>query len=126
MARGERTAARSAFTQAISLDPRNAFAWANLGATEMLLGNTAKARQAYDRALEADSDNWLANYNLSAYFARRGNRNAALDHLQRCFATLRRNGSRLELDSVLRDLQSNSAFNTMRHDSRFSNLIASR
>ena len=126
MARGQRAAARSAFSRAISLDPGNAFAWANLGATEMLLGDAGKAKQAYDRALEVDDDNWLAHYNLGVYFARRGGHSQALAHLRRSLEALRLNGSGRELNSVLRDLQTNSAFSAMRHDPRFRDLIAGR
>lgn len=126
LAGGRNTAARDAFAQATDLDSQNAFAWANLGAAEMLLGRVEHARRAYDRALRTDGENWLAHYNLGVYFVRTGAEREAFSHLELGLATLRREGAQRELAAVRDDLQTNSVFYEIRHDPRFRNLLESR
>jgi len=124
MARGRHRDARDAFARATELDEENAFAWANLGAAEMILGEPSAARRAYDVALRADRDNWLALYNLGVYFVRTGDTRQAFQRLDDSLRVLEEQGSQKELRAVLNDLETSSTFSEVRNDPRFRNLLA--
>jgi len=122
MAQGERQNGRDVFAQATELEPENAFAWANLGAAEMVLGKNGAGLAAYKRALVLDPDLWLARYNLGLHFARSGRPLEALDQLEQSISTLRREQS-AQLTQVLADLRHNPAFGGLRNETRFQRLV---
>jgi len=114
--------AREDFLQATVEDPQNAGAWAALGGVDMLTRREEEARQAYERALTVDPDSWIAHYNFGFYFARKGEIEAALLHLDRAVALLGRSGS-VDRTAVLNDLRNNPVLAPLRRDPRFARLL---
>lgn len=123
LAQGQKNAGRDAYARATQLAPDDAYAWANLGAAEMLLGNVESGERAYLKALQLDADNWLARYNLATHLARSGRREEALEHLDKAISTLRRSGETKRLEDVRRDMTTSSAFTELRDDQRFQRLL---
>ncbi len=114
--------AREDFLQATVADPQNAGAWAALGGVDMLTRREEEARQAYERALTVDPDSWIAHYNFGFYFARKGETEAALLHLDRAVSLLSRSGS-IDRSAVLDDLRTNPVLAPLRRDPRFARLL---
>ena len=114
--------AREDFFQATVEDPQNAGAWAALGGADMLTHREDEARQAYERALTIDPENWTAHYNFGFYFARKGEKEAALLHLDRAVFLLGRSG-KVDRTAVLDDLRKNPVLNPLRRDPRFARLL---
>ena len=116
--------AYAAFAEATKSDPRNAYAWANLGAAAALLSRTSEARSAYERALAIDPSNWLAHYNLACLLTGSGARDEALRHLEVTAAQLRiQTKSREELNAVMSSIRADEALGALRNDSRFISLF---
>jgi Flp pilus assembly protein TadD len=114
--------ARNDFLKATEEDPENANAWAALGGACMLSDREEEARQAYERALTIDPDSWTAHYNYGCYFARKGESESALGHLERAVTLLDRTGN-VDRASVRDDLRQNPALATLRQDPRFTRLL---
>ena len=73
--------ALSVFARAAQLDPDNASAWLNLGATRLILQDFAGAVGDLARAVELAPGNSTAHYNLGVAYALRGLEPAAIRHL---------------------------------------------
>ena len=58
--------AERAFRQALTIDPRFARSYTNLGALALLTGDAARARDYYLQALAVDDDNVLARMQLAS------------------------------------------------------------
>ncbi|PYQ64938.1 MAG: hypothetical protein DMF53_06510 [Acidobacteria bacterium] len=114
--------ARADFLTATQEDPENANAWAALGGVSMLTDREEEARQAYERALTIEPDNWTAHYNYGCYFARKGETESALGHLERAVSLLGRAGH-VDRTAVLEDLRQNPALGSLRQDPRFVRLL---
>src|SRR5262245_4045106 len=114
--------ARSDFLTANKEDPENAHAWAALGGACMLSDREEEARQAYERALTFDPDSWTTHYNYGCYFARKGETESALGHLERAVALLDRAGN-VDRATVRDDLRQNPALGALRQDPRFARLL---
>jgi tetratricopeptide (TPR) repeat protein len=114
--------AREDFLQATEEDPQNANAWAALGGVDMLTRREEEARQAYEKALTADPDSWIAHYNFGFYFARKGETEAALLHLDRAVSLLGRSGN-VDRTAVIDDLRKNPVLAPLRRDPRFARLL---
>jgi serine/threonine-protein kinase len=132
MTRGRRLAgerklqeAYAAFAEATKADPRNAFAWANLGGAAALMSKTDEARAAYDRALDIDPSNWLAHYNLACLLTGSGARDEAFQHLEVTVAQLRLQArSPEEFAAVMSSIRGDEALRVLRNDARFTKLLA--
>ena len=120
---GKSVSARRSFRRAIERNPVDAFAWANLGAAEMVLGNRTEALRAYEEALRLDASNWLAHYNLGLYWSRAGRIDAALDHLEQSIEALSDPSHRSERQAVRADLLEHPDFGRLRHETRFQRLV---
>ena len=114
--------ARADFLKATEEDPENANAWAALGGVSMLTDREEDARQAYERALAIEPDNWTAHYNYGCYFARKGETESALGHLERAVSLLGRAGH-VNRTAVSEDLRQNPALGALRQDPRFAKLL---
>ena len=114
--------AREDFLQATVEDPQNAGAWAALGGVDMLTRREEEARQAYEKALTIDPDSWIAHYNFGFYFARKGETEAALLHLDRAVSLLGRSGN-VDRTTVMNDLRNNPVLAPLRRDPRFARLL---
>ena len=114
--------ARADFLQATEKDPENANAWAALGGADVLTHREEEAHKAYERALTADPDSWIAHYNFGFYFARTGETEPALQHLDRAVALLSQAGS-ANRAAVLDDLRKNPVLDPLRRDPRFAKLL---
>lgn len=122
---GKMNEAYAAFGEATSLDPSNAFGWANLGGAAALVGRPGEARAACERALRIDGDNWLAHYNLACHFTGAGEREEALRHLEITVKSLKQQArSRDELNAVMNSIRADDALGELRNDSRFAELLA--
>jgi tetratricopeptide (TPR) repeat protein len=117
---GRYEAARRAFRSAVESDPTDATAWANLGLAASLTNHQEEALDCYTRALRLEPSHWLAHYNLGLFWDRRGDRERALEHLERAFAALPGPGQRGDLE---RDLRSASISAPLRNDPRFVALL---
>lgn len=117
--------ARAKFLHATRVDAENAFAWANLGAAELHLGNRTAAAQDLSRAAALDRDNWVARYNYGLYLAGSGQDNLALGHLQAAAAILKREDNQAAIAAVKQDLGETPDVEHLRSDPRFRALIAS-
>ncbi len=115
--------AHAEFLKATEEDPENANAWAALGGVCMLTDREEDARQAYERALAIEPESWTAHYNYGCYFARKGEPESALGHLERALSLLGRVGH-ADRATVLDDLRQNPALGTLRQDPRFTRLLA--
>lgn len=120
---GKSESARRSFRRAIERNPVDAFAWANLGAAEMVLGNRDEALRAYEEALRLDASNWLAHYNLGLYWSRAGRIESALDHLEQSLEALADPSHRSERQAVRDDLLEHPDFGRLRHETRFQRLV---
>jgi len=114
--------ARTDFLEATEEDPENANAWAALGGISILTHREEDARQAYERALAIEPESWTAHYNYGCYFARKGETESALGHLERAVALLRRSGN-VDRAAVLADLRQNPVLGALRQDPRFVRLL---
>ncbi len=114
--------AHADFLQATEEDPENANAWAALGGVCILTNREEDARQAYERALAIEPDNWAAHYNYGCYFARKGETESALGHLERAVSLLSRVGH-IDRTAVHEDLRQNPALGSLRQDPRFARLL---
>ncbi len=114
--------ARADFLKATEEDPENANAWAALGGINVLTHREDEARQAYERALAIEPDSWIAHYNFGFYFARKGETEPALQHLDRAVELLGRPGS-ADRAAVLDDLRKNPVLDPLRQDPRFAKLL---
>jgi tetratricopeptide (TPR) repeat protein len=114
--------ARAEFLKATQEDPDNANAWAALGGVCMLTGREEDARQSYERALTIEPESWTAHYNYGCYFARKGETESALGHLERAVSLLDRT-VRVDRATVRRDLRQNPALGALRQDPRFTRLV---
>lgn len=103
-------------------DPGNSIAWADLGAAAVLAGNPGQAQEAYRKALALDPQSWLAHYNLALLCARRGDREAAFDHLRRALAALPDTADR-ERRAMVRGLLEEPSLGPLRDDPRFADLL---
>jgi tetratricopeptide (TPR) repeat protein len=113
--------ARADFLKATQEDPENANAWAALGGACMLTDNDEEARNAYERALAIEPENWTAHYNYGCYFARKGETESALGHLERAVSLLNR-AANVDRGTVREDLRQNPALAALRQDPRFERL----
>ena len=120
---GKSESARRSFRRAIERNPVDAFAWANLGAAEMVLGNRDEALRSYEEALRLDASNWLAHYNLGLYWSRAGRIEPALDHLEQSIEALADPSHRSERQAVRGDLLEHPDFGRLRHETRFQRLV---
>jgi tetratricopeptide (TPR) repeat protein len=59
------TLATAYYCRALEHDPDQADVWANLGSSQLALGERAAARQSYGRALELQSDSSVARFGLA-------------------------------------------------------------
>jgi tetratricopeptide (TPR) repeat protein len=116
--------ARREFQGALDEDPENAMAWANLGLADAVSGRDREALDAYNMALRLDHGNWLAHYDLGLFWARRGQRELALAHLEDAFAAVPDPQSR-ERRSMVADLRAAAVPAALQRDSRFQELLAS-
>ncbi len=114
--------ARTDFLKATEEDPENANAWAALGGADMLTHREAEARAAYEHALAVDPNSWNAHYNFGFYFARRGENEAALEHLDRADSLLRGTAG-VDRAAVIDDLRKNPVLASLRRDPRFERLL---
>jgi hypothetical protein len=114
--------ARADFLRATEEDPENANAWAALGGVCMISHREEDARQAYERALAIEPESWTAHYNYGCYFARKGETESALGHLERAVLLLGRSGN-VDRNAVLDDLRQNPALGALRQDPRFVRLL---
>jgi Flp pilus assembly protein TadD len=114
--------ARTDFLKATEEDPENANAWAALGGADMLTHREEEARNAYEKALRVDPDSWIAHYNFGFYLARKGEKEAALQHLDRAVFLLGRSGS-VDRAAVIDDLRKNPVLEPLRQDPRFERLL---
>jgi Tfp pilus assembly protein PilF len=110
------------FLTATQEDPENANAWAALGGVCVLTDHEEEARQAYERALAIEPDNWTAHYNYGCYFARKGETESALGHLERAVSLLGR-AAHIDRATVRDDLRQNPALESLRQDPRFGRLL---
>lgn len=115
--------ARHEFLAATESDPQAPLAWANLGAAEVLLGQTEQAREAYRKSLELDPGNWLAHFNLALLAARGGDREEALEHLEKSLASLPATATR-ERRALVRGVLHEPALATVRDDPRVADLLS--
>ncbi|MFF4351594.1 tetratricopeptide repeat protein [Streptomyces sp. NPDC001530] len=90
------------YNKVLELDPRNTFAWYNLGVIAQQAGRTADARAAYDKALKIDPKFTSALYN-EAILLRRSEPDRAIEVLQRAIAVNPKadTAARLELGQIL-------------------------
>ncbi|HEY7214519.1 MAG TPA: tetratricopeptide repeat protein [Thermoanaerobaculia bacterium] len=114
--------ARTDFLSATEEDPENANAWAALGGVDVLTHREDEARQAYERALAVDPNSWIAHYNFGFYFARKGEKEAALQHLEQAMSLLESSGT-VDRAAVLDDLRKNPLLAPLREDPRFARLL---
>jgi tetratricopeptide (TPR) repeat protein len=114
--------ARTDFLIATEEDPENANAWAALGGADMLTHRETEARQAYEHALAVDPDSWIAHYNFGFYFARKGETEPALQHLDRAVSLLNR-AAGVDRAAVVDDLRKNPVLDLLRRDPRFERLL---
>ena len=78
--RGYRTAARSAYTEAIRLHPDQPMAHVNLGNLFLEAGELAAAREHYEAALSIDTQFAEAHQGLGNLLAELGQEEAAAEH----------------------------------------------
>jgi serine/threonine protein kinase len=121
---GDLQAAYNAFLEAKTLDPKNTFAWTNLGAAAALLNKPSEAMRAYQHALRLDPDNWLAHYNYACQLARSGRKTDALNEISTAVKQLRSENPR-NVESILKSMRGDAALGELRNDPSFLNLIAS-
>ena len=77
---GQNDAAIVTLRRILSIDPRNAMAWQNIGTAELARGRLAEARDAFEKAIAADP-RWSAAYTgLGAVRLRMGDREGAIAH----------------------------------------------
>jgi serine/threonine protein kinase len=124
-AEGRIREAYNAFTEAARADPRNANAWANLGAAAMLLKDTPAGTAAYEKALQIDPTNWLAHYNLGCQYARTGRRDDAIREITVAIGRLRESRETVDYASAIRSIRADGALRSLRDDPRFRELLAS-
>jgi choline-sulfatase len=100
LGRGEQAVA--VLREFVSVCPRDARAWSNLGNILFKLGRLVDAVDAYKRANSVDPDYWFAHYNLGEALRRQGDFAGALDAYRRAIR-LRPDDApgRLELVQVL-------------------------
>ncbi|MFE5856145.1 tetratricopeptide repeat protein [Streptomyces sp. NPDC056500] len=77
--------AKATFRRVLALDPKNKFAWYNLGVLAQNEGRQADAHHAYDAALKTDSSYTSALFN-KALLLETGDPDAALNLLRRAVA----------------------------------------
>jgi Flp pilus assembly protein TadD len=114
--------ARREFQSAVGVDPEGATGWSNLGAVQLLLGNTEAGRQAYDKALELAPEDAVTRYNFALFFARTGQAESAAVQIERAFASAAA-GDRRVRDELARDLRDNPLLAAVRQDPRVRRLL---
>ena len=113
------------FQHALAADGDNAWILANLGAAYLQAGRMEDAQASCRRALEYDDRNWLAHYNLGSYFAKRGDKDAAIDALQQSLQCVAEDRTqRITKSDVVAQLRTDTALGAIRQDARFRELIA--
>jgi Flp pilus assembly protein TadD len=115
--------AEDEYRRATEVDPGDPLAWAQLGAVLARLDRADEALACYRRALELDPLNWLAHYNLAVWHARRGETDETLAGIEEALtsAAALPGGER---QAVVQAMLEEPALEKLRHDPRFSDLIA--
>jgi len=76
-------AARRLFEKTVEADPKDRFAWNNLGRALASLGRLDEARRAYQKQIEVNPADAYAYNNLGLIYERQGNWGQAVDSLQK-------------------------------------------
>ncbi len=117
--------AHAEYLRATEADPEDPVAWANLGASHMLLGRPEEAAVCYDRALRIDEHNWLAHYNRGLLAARKGDRESAFHHFEQALTWVPSAADR-ERGAMIRDLLEEPSLADLRGDPRFAEILNRR
>lgn len=84
-AKGDAAAAVAQLEQAVSIRPKFAEAWSDLGQARRTALNDAGALAAFEKAVASNPQDAVAQYRLGAEYLRQKKLDPAIDHLQRAY-----------------------------------------
>ena len=128
---GKLDAAINDFNKVISLDKKNASAYAGLGNSYAQKGNPDKAIEYYNKAISLDDKNSFAYAGLGSSYAQKGNPDKAIEYYNKAislnsknpftyyslgslYSSLNRKDDALKMLKILKDLNKNLADNLER------------
>jgi tetratricopeptide (TPR) repeat protein len=124
-AREDYNQAQKEFRQSVEIDPENAFAWMNLAAADMKLGQLSQAKYACDKAITLDPHSWIAHYNLGSLYAINADKDNAIRELSEALRLVAEGQSpSITTATMAKQIKGDRSFDSLQKDRRFQELLA--
>ena len=113
------------FRHSTELDPKNAYAWANLCAAYLGLGDQSQAQITCSQAIEIDPKNWQAHYNFGSLYARSNRKQEAIRSLSQALDFVAADQTLpITKAEVIQQMKEDASLTSLRSDPNFKKLLA--